>query len=90
MFYDGHAVTIGNLIIFSREPDLTDYNDLLWLLHEIHHVEQYAKYSGDVLESIDGFALGYISNYSSIERDAQNSALYRIEQLRYICRNIGC
>ncbi|UZE47072.1 hypothetical protein ONR75_18955 [Rhodopseudomonas sp. P2A-2r] len=38
------AVTIGNLIILSELPDFTHKGDWSWILHELHHSEQYAAF----------------------------------------------
>ena len=88
-FGNDHAVTIGNLIIFSRAPNLTDANDAQWFLHEIHHVEQYASHSGDVLEAIDGFSIDYLNHWHSMENQADNSANQRLIQIQQICQ-YGC
>jgi hypothetical protein len=83
----GHAVTIGNLMIFSRPLDFRDWGDINWLMHEMRHVEQYMSYSPNKLESIDGFAVDYISSWQSMENDAQNAADNRQQMLRRQC---GC
>jgi hypothetical protein len=80
-FGQGHAVTIGNIMIFSRMPNLADANDVIWLLHEMFHIEQYMRYSNDPLESIDGFAVDYVQNYSQMENEAQNNAVNRYNVL---------
>lgn len=84
---NGHAVTLGNVMIFSRELNPNDLNDWVWLLHELRHTEQYMSYSNDVLESIDGFAVAYISNSNGMEADAQATALQRMD---YLCWRYGC
>jgi len=83
----GHAVTIGNLMIFSRQLSADNLNDWRWLLHELHHTEQYQSYSNDILESIDGFAVAYLSNYNALESDAENTAVQRLNTLCsiYVC-----
>lgn len=86
----GHAVTIGNVIIFSRPLNFNDLNDWNWLLHELRHVEQYMSYSSDVFESIDGFAVNYIAHYNSVENDAQNAADQRQAMLNQMCKYGGC
>jgi hypothetical protein len=85
----GHAVTIGNLMIFSRPLNSSDQYDWLWLLHELRHSEQYARQSANVLESVDGFAVEYTQYANSLETDAENTAAQRLQQLRYICQ-WGC
>lgn len=79
----GHAVTIGNVMIFSRDLDLTQCSDFSWLLHELGHIEQYMRYSGDVLESIDGFAVDYVSHFNGIEDDAENTAQGWLSELEW-------
>lgn len=69
---EAHAVTIGNIVIFSRAPDLNDPSDVQWVFHELQHVRQYMNYSSNWLEAIDGFAVDYINHYNSMERDADN------------------
>lgn len=73
----GHCVTIGNIMIFSRMPDLSQKADVIWLLHELFHIEQYMRYSTNALESIDGFAVDYVRSYNAMEGNAQNQAVNR-------------
>jgi hypothetical protein len=80
-FGNGHAVTLGNVMIFSQMPDLSNGNGWVWLLHELFHIEQYMRYSSDALESIDGFAVDYVNNYQNMESEAQNNAVARYNQL---------
>jgi hypothetical protein len=77
----GHAVTLGNVMIFSEMPNLGQGSGWIWLLHEMFHIEQYERYSGDVLESIDGFATDYVRNSSGMEAEAQNTAVARFNVL---------
>lgn len=81
-FGGGHAVTIGNVMIFSRMPNLQDADDWRWLLHEMGHIEQYMRYSSDALESIDGFCVDYIQNYNRIEQEAENMATSRQNEMQ--------
>jgi hypothetical protein len=76
-----HAVTLGNLMIFSQMPDLNTSGGTVWLLHELFHIEQYSRYSNDPLEAIDGFAVDYVTNYNGMENEAQNNALQRFNFL---------
>jgi hypothetical protein len=78
----GHAVTLGNVMIFSAMPDLSTENGVIWLLHELFHIEQYMRYSYDVLESIDGFAVDYVGNYNAMENEAQSNAVARYNLLQ--------
>lgn len=78
----GHAVTIGNLIIFSRSLNLDNYSDREWLIHEIAHIEQYKQYNyNEPLEAIDGFSIEYVKNWQGLEQNAQNTARFRVNQL---------
>lgn len=88
-FGSDHAVTIGNLIVFSRQLNTADRGDWNWLLHELRHTQQYGQYSSEVFESIDGFSGDYLVNYKGFESDAQNSADYWLGQLDQICY-YGC
>jgi hypothetical protein len=84
---NGHAVTLGNVMIFSRPLNQNNLSDWVWLLHEMRHTEQYMSYSSDVLESIDGFAVAYISNSDAMEADAQNLA---VQRMNYLCSQYTC
>jgi hypothetical protein len=81
LFGSQHAVTLANVMIFSQMPNLQS-NDWVWLLHEMFHIEQYMRYSGDPLESIDGFAVDYVDHYNQMESEAQNNAVARFNLLR--------
>lgn len=70
----GHAVTIGNIVVFSRAPDFFNCSDLRWFLHELQHVEQYMSFSTNIPESIDGFSVDYVFNYAGLERDADRAS----------------
>lgn len=79
----GHAVTIGNIIIFSEWPDLSTEAGWKWLLHELYHYEQYKSFNyTDPFEGIDGFAVQYIKNHKRMERAAENKAVERLRWLR--------
>lgn len=88
-FNQGHAVTIGNIMIFSHNLDFNDCRDVHWLIHELRHVSQYMGYSSDVLESIDGFAVDYMTSYNSMEDDAEGAAVAGIQTLDQ-AYNIDC
>jgi hypothetical protein len=81
-FGQPHAVTLANVMIFSQMPDLNTASGAVWLLHELFHIEQYMRYSPDVLESIDGFAVDYIGNYNAMENEAQTNAEQRFNSMR--------
>lgn len=89
-FGSGHAVTIGNLMIFSRPLNSNSLEDWNWLLHELRHIEQYSGYSGNVMEAIDGFSVNYVYHYKSIENDAQGAADQRQSMLSQMCQWGGC
>lgn len=89
-FGSGHAVTIGNLMIFSRPLNSNSLDDWNWLLHELHHIEQYSGYSGNVMESIDGFSVDYVYHYNSMENEAQAAADQRQAMLNQMCQWGGC
>lgn len=61
------AVTVGNVIVFSTEPGVSD-ESLHWWAHEVAHVEQYADLG------FDGFARKYVEDYKSIEDAAEAKA----------------
>ena len=73
-FGSEHAVTVGNVMIFSHMPDLGNEVDMIWLLHELRHIEQYMRYSPSPLESIDGFATDYVQRSNGMGSDAENTA----------------
>lgn len=75
-----HAVTIANLLFFSRQPNANNCSDLSWIMHELFHVEQYFRFSSHPLEAIDGFATAYIQSYGQIEREADEIGKIRAQQ----------
>ncbi|MDO8365502.1 MAG: hypothetical protein Q7T20_01810 [Saprospiraceae bacterium] len=80
---DGHAVTIGNIMIFSEWPNLNTVDGWEWLLHELHHFEQYKSFDyTNPFEGIDGFAVAYIKNHRAMENAAENVAFDRVKRLR--------
>ena len=68
------AVTIGNVIVFSVEPDTSD-NAVHWWAHEMQHTVQYKQHG------FDEFAHLYIKNYSALEDDADKKAEEVVESL---------
>lgn len=68
------AVTVGNIIIFSVEPDNSD-TAILWWAHELQHVAQYEKWG------IDGFAEKYVRNFPEVEKEADDKAAEVIKEL---------
>lgn len=81
-----HAVTIGNIVVFSRAPDVLDEADLHWVLHEVRHVQQYRELGG-----IDGFAFAYVKDWSALEDDAEDAADAWVEAVydRLLSRAVG-
>lgn len=69
-----HAVTVGNVIVFSKEPDNSDAA-IHWWAHELQHVAQYNKFG------IDGFSNKYVNNYNEIEAEADAKAKEVIDAL---------
>lgn len=65
--HQDNAVSIDNLIIFSREPTLDNATDARWWAHELGHHLQYQQLGG-----IAGFAHRYVNNYATMERDAES------------------
>jgi hypothetical protein len=68
------AVTIGNVIVFSVEPDSSD-NAIHWWAHEMQHTVQYKELG------FDGFANKYIKNYTALEKIADDVADQVIKSL---------
>lgn len=68
MFGNEHAVTVDDVIVFSREPDLDNASDIEWWAHELHHVFQYTNWG------VDLFAYRYAKNYSRVENEAEQAA----------------
>lgn len=61
-----NAVSIDNLIIFSREPTFDSATDARWWAHELGHHLQYQRWGG-----IAGFARHYVLDYQGVEREAE-------------------
>jgi hypothetical protein len=61
-----NAVSIDNLIIFSREPTFASGTDARWWAHELGHHLQYRQ-----LGSIEGFAREYVLSFQKLEADAE-------------------
>ena len=70
-----HAVTVGNLIIFDKEPS-PGIADLFFWAHEIQHTVQYAT------KGMDTFAAEYVTDYKGLEDDANNVALKAVEDVK--------
>lgn len=63
---EDNAVSIDNLIIFSREPGFDKGTDARWWAHELGHHLQYQRLGG-----IQGFARQYVLNFPGLEREAE-------------------
>ncbi|NNF35692.1 MAG: DUF4157 domain-containing protein [Saprospiraceae bacterium] len=65
---EAHAVTVGNIIVFSKDPG--SFSDTpLWWAHEMAHVDQYSKLG------MEKFAYKYMKDLGkSIERQAERTA----------------
>lgn len=61
-----HAVSILNLVIFSREPTFASAADARWWAHELGHHIQYRRWGG-----IEAFAQRYVADFQGIEREAE-------------------
>ncbi|BBM86336.1 RICIN domain-containing protein [Candidatus Uabimicrobium amorphum] len=82
----GDAITIGSEIYFPTRVDLTDGDDVFWMLHELEHVVQYkkigvstflAKYvTQSISEALNQIVKGSFSVHDNmqIEIDADNKA----------------
>lgn len=66
VFGNEHAVTIGDLIVFSIAPSDGD-GYIRWWSHEIRHTEQYRELGG-----VDDFAWAYIRHGDDLEADARS------------------
>lgn len=62
-----NAVSIDNLIIFSREPTFKSGTDARWWAHELGHHMQYQRLGG-----IDAFARKYVLDFQGMENEAES------------------
>jgi hypothetical protein len=62
---DNHAVTVGNIIVFAKDPGL---NNIRFWAHEMQHTVQYAKLG------VSGFAAKYATDYAAMEKEADDVA----------------
>ncbi|WP_299864432.1 hypothetical protein [uncultured Hoeflea sp.] len=63
-----YGVVVDDVIVFSRQPDPNDRNDIRWWAHEMHHVAQYEAWG------VDLFAYRYAKNHSGVEGEADRAA----------------
>lgn len=83
-FFTGHeyAVTLDNVIVFSKIPPESGLDQLQWWAHELYHVKQYGDWG------IAGFAERYVKDWAGIENEASEKArkivsiISKIEQMR--------
>jgi len=61
-----HAVSVPDLIIFSRDPTLASAADARWWGHELGHLLQYRRWGGTA-----SFAQRYVDNHQAVEREAE-------------------
>lgn len=80
LFDNEHAVTVDNLIIFTKEPDFDDIDDLVFVSHELFHVKQYKDWG------VDKFAFNYLKNSRAIEDQAKAAASFVRSYLEQIAR----
>lgn len=62
-----HAVAIGNIIVFAKEPH-HDIKDVFFWAHEVHHTVQYAAWG------IPEFASRYTTSHGEVEVEADRVA----------------
>lgn len=77
-----HAVSVPDLIIFSREPTFASAADARWWGHELAHLLQYRRWGGT-----EAFAQRYVDDFQAVEREAE--ALGQQALRRYVERNAG-
>jgi hypothetical protein len=61
-----HAVSLPDLIVFSREPTLQHAADARWWGHELAHLLQYRQWGGTA-----AFAQRYVDDFQAVEREAE-------------------
>lgn len=76
---DNHAVTVGNIIVFARDPGL---NNVHFWAHETQHTVQYAKLG------VSGFAAKYSTDFAALEKEAEEMAVKADRDAEVIIRFI--
>lgn len=82
---NGAAQTIGKRIYFPRRIDLTDYDDMHWMLHELEHTVQFSNATygtaGKLCEYV-AKAIGTGAQHDRIdmERAAEAKANYLVDE----------
>jgi hypothetical protein len=74
-FAEAHAVTVDEVIVFSRVPDTSESGLMHWA-HEIHHVAQYDEWG------VTRFAYEYISDARRVEAEADSRAAEIVASLK--------
>ncbi len=77
-----HAVSLPDLIVFSREPTLHHAADARWWGHELAHLLQYRQWGGTA-----AFAQRYVDDFQTVEREAE--ALGQQARQRFLSGNPG-
>lgn len=62
---DNHAVTVGNIIVFAKDPGL---NAVHFWAHETQHTVQYNRLG------VARFAAKYIADFAELEKEAEDAA----------------
>jgi len=75
------AVTLDDIIVFPREVNFSDLDDLEWISHEIFHVKQYRDWG------IDQFSFNYLKNKQAVEDQAEAAGSYARSFLSQISNN---
>ena len=73
-----HAVTVDDIIVFSKVPGADSEADLVWWAHEIHHVHQYMQWG------VDQFAFNYLKHSGRVESEAEHAAEFVRSYLRQL------
>ena len=68
MGHHAFAVTVGDVVVFSVEPNSSD-SATAWWAHELQHVVQYGRWG------FDGFADKYVANGPEVESEAEAKSI---------------
>ena len=71
---DNFAVTVGNIIVFAKQPADGRDNIFLWA-HEVQHTVQYKQ------KGMDGFAADYTTQFRVMEDEADQVAAELVEKI---------
>ena len=75
------AVTLDDIVVFPRQLDFNDIDDLVWTGHELFHVKQYRDWG------IDQFAFNYLKNHNAVEDQAVAAESYIRSFLMQVANN---